>query len=92
MQPLQAGPSPYHPLVRFEGMTKDFWHGELRPGKVYSGQGASALPTACFAKVPPQARQIRVRADVASFVHEIIEFIEGKRAFYAIVARLTPRR
>jgi hypothetical protein len=32
---------------------------------------------------------VRVRADAAFFDHKIIEFIEAKRAFYTIVARLT---
>jgi hypothetical protein len=88
--PCKPGRPSYHPLAHIEGRTKVFWHGELLPGKVYSGQGASALPTAWFAKVPPQARQIRVPANVGSFVHEIIELIEGKRAFYEMVTRLTP--
>jgi hypothetical protein len=41
-----------------------------------------------FAKFPEAIRAVRVRADGALFDHKIIEFIEEKRAFYAIVARL----
>jgi hypothetical protein len=42
-----------------------------------------------FAKMSEAIREVRVRADGAFFDHKIIEFIEGKCAFYAIVARLT---
>jgi hypothetical protein len=40
--------------------------------------------------LPASIHEVRVRADAAFFDHEIVRFIEGKRAFYAIVARLTP--
>lgn len=34
-------------------------------------------------------REVRVRADRAFFDHKITEFVEGRRAFCTIVARLT---
>jgi hypothetical protein len=47
------------------------------------------LLTRAFSKLPEAIREVRVRADGAFFDHKIIEFIEQKHAFYAIVARLT---
>jgi len=43
----------YHPLLCFNGITKDFWHGELRPGDTHTGTGAIELLKASFAKLPP---------------------------------------
>lgn len=42
-----------------------------------------------LAKLPEPSGQVRVRAAGAFCDHKIIEFIEAKRAFYTIVARLT---
>jgi 5-methylcytosine-specific restriction endonuclease McrA len=43
--------------------------------------------------LPVSIREVRVRADSAFFDPERVRFIEGKRAFYTIVARLTrPRK
>ena len=50
--PFKPGRRSYHPLLCFEGQTKDFWHGELRPGHVYTGAGVRPLLAACFAKLP----------------------------------------
>lgn len=87
--PRKPGRPSYHPLVCFEGQKKDFWHGELRPGNAPTGQGASALLTACFAKVPSKVHQIRVRADVGFFDHKLIEVIEARRGKFVLAAKLT---
>ena len=42
-----------------------------------------------FGKLPSGIHRVLVRADGAFYDHEIIEFIEKRRAFYVIVARLT---
>src|SRR5499433_3797079 len=36
--PTKRGRRSYHPLLCFEGRTKDFWHGELRPGNVHTAR------------------------------------------------------
>ena len=38
--PRKRGRPSYHRLVCFEGHTKDFWHGELRPGDAHTATGA----------------------------------------------------
>ncbi len=88
--PRKRGRPSYHPLVCFEGQTKDFWHGELRPGDVHTASGTVWLLRACFAKLPQTVRQIRVRADAGFFNYKVVRAIEARRGKFIIVARLTP--
>jgi hypothetical protein len=88
--PRKRGRPSYHPLVCFEGQTKDFWHGELRPGDARTARGTVELLQACFAKIPETVRQIRVRADAGFYNYKIVRTIEARRGKFVIVARLTP--
>jgi hypothetical protein len=88
--PRKPGRPSYHPLLCFEGHTRDFWHGELRPGDTHTKTGTLKLLAACFAKLPPWARIVFIRADKGFYDHKIIEWLEAKRARFVIVARLTP--
>lgn len=88
--PRKRGRPSYHPLVCFEGQTKDFWHGELRAGDVHTTTGTVWLLRACFAKLPATVRQIRVRADAGFYDYKVIRTIEERRGKFVIVARLTP--
>ena len=88
--PRKRGRPSYHPLLCFEGHTKDFWHGELRPGDTHTKTGTLDLLAACFAKLPPWAKIVFIRADKGFYDHKIIEWLEAKRARFVIVARLTP--
>lgn len=87
--PRKHGRPSYHPWVCFEAQTRDFWQGELRPGNVHTGHGTVKLLAACFAKIPPPVRQIRVRADVGFFDRKVIAAIEAQRGKFVIVAKLT---
>ncbi len=87
--PHKRGRPSYHPLLCFEGQTKDFWHGELRAGDVHTASGTVWLLRACFAKMPQTVRQIRVRADPGFFDHKVIRAIEARKGKFVIVARLT---
>ncbi len=86
--PRKRGRPSYHPLVCFEGQTKDFWHGELRAGDVHTAVGTVWLLRACFAKLPATVRQIRVRADAGFFDYKVIRAVEAHRGKFVIVARL----
>lgn len=88
--PKKRGRPSYHPLLCFNGITKDFWHGELRPGNVHTAAGTIELLGASFAKVPPSVKRIFIRADKGFFDHKTVEYLESKKAFFVIVARLTP--
>jgi hypothetical protein len=88
--PIKRGRPSYHPLLCFEGQTKDFWHGELRPGDAHTASGTLDLLAACFAKNLAGVRVRIVRADKGFFDHKLVEWLEGRRARFVIVARLTP--
>lgn len=87
--PTKRGRPSYHPLLCFEGQTKDFWHGELRPGDVHTSSGALDLLKACFARIPAGVRYVIIRADKGFYDHKIIEWLEERRARFVIVAKLT---
>jgi hypothetical protein len=87
--PIKRGRPSYHPLLCFEGQSKDFWHGELRPGDAHTASGTVDLLGACFAKIPAGVRTVIVRADKGFFDHALIEWLEQHRAGFVIVARLT---
>jgi hypothetical protein len=60
--PIKRGRPSYH-LLCFEGHSRDFWHGELRPGDAHTAAGILDLLKACFAKIPAAVRSVIVRAD-----------------------------
>jgi hypothetical protein len=87
--PKKRGRPSYHPLLCFNGISKDFWHGELRPGNVHTAAGTIELLEASFAKVPSSVKRVFIRADKGFFDHKTVEYLESKKAFFVIVARLT---
>ncbi len=87
--PKKRGRPSYLPLLCFEGRTQDCWEGSYHSGNVYVSTVTIPLLERAFAKLPQPSGSVRIRADGAFFDHKIIEFIEEKQAFYAIVARLT---
>jgi hypothetical protein len=87
--PIKRGRPSYHPLLCFEGQSKDFWHGELRPGDAHTASGTLDLLAACFAKIPTGVRSVIVRADKGFYDHALVEWLEDQRASFVIVARLT---
>ena len=87
--PKKRGRPSYLPLLCLEGNTQDCWEGSYHPGATHVSTITIPLLERAFPKLPDSIREVRVRADAAFFDHKIIEFIEAKRAFYAIVARLT---
>lgn len=86
--PKKRGRPSYLPLLCFEGQTGDCWEASYHPGNTHPGSIFRPLLERAFAKAT-EAREIRVRADSAFYDREITGFIEQKKAFYAIVARLT---
>jgi len=87
--PKKRGRSSYLPLLCFEGNTQDCWEGSYHPGDTHVSTITIPLLERAFPKLPTSIREVRVRADSAFFDQEMVRFIEGDRAFYAIVARLT---
>ena len=87
--PKKWGRPSYHPLLCFNGITRDFWHGELRPGDIHTATGTVELLKAVFAKLPPSVKIVIIRADKGFYDHETIEYLESRRALFVIVAKLT---
>jgi len=87
--PHKKGARSYHPLLCFESHRKEFWHGILRPGDVYTSAGSVEFLEECLVKVPPYVYRIRVRADAGFFDHKFIEPLDEKKIGYAIVAKIT---
>jgi hypothetical protein len=87
--PKKWGRPSYHPLLCFNGITKDFWHGELRPGDTHTATGTIELLKASFAKLPPSVKIVIIRADKGFYDHETIEYLESQKALFVIVAKLT---
>ncbi len=87
--PKKWGRPSYHPLLCFNGITKDFWHGELRPGDTHTATGTVELLKASFAKLPPSVKIVIIRADKGFYDHETIEYLESQKALFVIVAKLT---
>ena len=87
--PIKRGRPSYHPLLCFEGQSRDFWHGELRPGNVHTASGAVDLLKVCFAKVPEEVRSIIVRGDKGFYDRGLVEWLQARKAGFVIVARLT---
>jgi hypothetical protein len=87
--PTKWGRPSYHPLLCFNGITKDFWHGELRPGDTHTATGTVDLLKASFAKLPPSVKVVIIRADKGFYDHETIEYLESNKALFTIVAKLT---
>jgi hypothetical protein len=88
--PHKRGRRSYYPLLCFEAQTRDFWHGELRPGDVGTPRGALGCVRACFGKIPQKDQRVILRADKGFFDHKLLEWVEQQGAGYVVVARLTP--
>lgn len=87
--PKKRGRPSYHPLLCFEGITRDLWEGSFHPGNTHPATASIDLLKKAFLKLPPSVRETRLRADSAFYDHEIIDFLKGNGTFFAIVARLT---
>jgi hypothetical protein len=87
--PHKRGARSYHPLLCFEAHSRDFWHGRLRPGNVYTSFGGPEFLKECLGKIPPGVYRIRVRADSGFFDHKFIEPLDQEGIGYTIVAKMT---
>jgi hypothetical protein len=87
--PLKRGRPSYHPILCFNGLTKDFWHGELHPGDTHTSTGIIELLGASFAKIPPSVKTVIIRADKGFYDHKTVDYLGSKNALFVIVAKLT---
>lgn len=87
--PKKKGRPSYHPLLCFDGITKDFLHGELRSGDSHTATGIIELLEVCFNKIPTSVKTVFARADKGFYDHKTVEYLESKKALFIIVAKLT---
>jgi hypothetical protein len=87
--PKKRGRRSYHPLLCFEAHRQEFWHGSLRPGNTVAATGAVPFLRVCLAKVPRgMARsRLRFRGDAGFFGKRVVEFLDGARVGYTLVAK-----
>src|SRR5713101_6684324 len=79
----------YNPRLCLEANSSCLWDTELRPGNAGTWDGSVELMASCFVNVPPDIRELRVRADAGFGFHPVMEILEARPAQYAVVARLT---
>ena len=87
--PRSAGVRPMFRCCASKDGRRTVGKGATYAGNVHVLTVTIPLLERAFAKLPQPRGAVRLRADGAFFDHKIIEFIEGKSAFYLIVARLT---
>ncbi|MEW6675900.1 MAG: transposase [Nitrospirota bacterium] len=87
--PVKRGRSSYHSLLCFNGITKDFWHRELRAGDTHASTGIIDLLEASFAKLPISVKTVIIRADKGFYDHKTIKYLESKHVLFAIIAKIT---
>lgn len=87
--PRYRGKRSYSPLLCIEANSSYLWDTELRAGNAGTWDGSVELLDTCFANVPPDIRELRVRADAGFGFNPVFEGLEGRPAQYAVVARLT---
>ena len=88
--PRYRGKRSYNPLLCIEAQSSYLWDTKLRTGNAGTWEGSGELLDTCFANVPPDIREIRVRADAGFGFNPVFEALESRPAQYAVVARLTP--
>jgi Transposase DDE domain group 1 len=87
--PRYRGKRSYNPLLCIEANSSDLWDTELRAGNAGTWEGSVELLETCFVNVPPDIREVRVRADSGFGFNPVLEGLEARPAQYAVVARLT---
>ena len=87
--PRYRGKRSYNPLLCIEANSSYLWDTELRAGNAGTWDGSVELLDTCFANVPPDIRELRVRADAGFGFNPVFEGLEVRPAQYAVVARLT---
>jgi hypothetical protein len=87
--PRYRGKRSYDPLLCVEANSSYLWDAELRPGNAGTWDGSIEVLDTCFANVPPDIRELRVRADAGFGFNPVFVALEARTAQYAVVARLT---
>jgi len=88
--PRARGKRSYNPLLCMEANSSYLWDTELRPGNAGTWSGSIELLDTCFANVPSDIRELRVRADAGFGLNPVFDALEAQPVEYTVVARMTP--
>jgi hypothetical protein len=88
--PRHRGKRSYNPMLCMEANSSYLWDAELRAGNAGTWDGSPELLDICFSNVPPDIRELRVRADAGFGVNPVFDALESHSAVYTVVARMTP--
>src|SRR5216683_6647389 len=88
--PRYRGKRSYDALLCMEANSSYLWDAELRPGNAGTWDGSIEVLNTSFANVPPEIRELRVRADAGFGFNPVFVALEARPAQYAVTARLTP--
>src|SRR3989441_4278655 len=84
--PRYRGKRSYDPLLCMEANSSYLWDAELRPGNAGTWDGSVAVLDTSFTNVPPEIRELRVRADAGFGFNPVFVALEDRRAQYAVFA------
>jgi hypothetical protein len=87
--PQRRGRQSHHPLVAVLAEAHFFLHGWLRSGNCGSARGVESFLQEALALIPAHLKLACVRADSGFFADGLLTFLEDKKLFYIVVARLT---
>jgi hypothetical protein len=87
--PRYRGKRSYDPLLCLEANSSFLWDSELRCGDAGTWTGSPGVLASCFASMPSDIREVRVRADSGFGCNPVLELLEQAQAQYAVVARMT---
>jgi hypothetical protein len=87
--PRYRGKRSYNPLVCMETNSTFFWDAELRAGNAGTWDGSVELLDTSFSNVPPDIREIRLRADSGFGFDPVLRVLEQESVDYVVVARMT---
>jgi hypothetical protein len=86
--PRDRGKRSYNPLLCIEANSSYLWDTELRAGNTGTWDGSVELLDTCFANVPPDIREVRVRADAGFGFHPVFQALEARPAEFGPLAQL----
>jgi hypothetical protein len=87
--PRYRGKRSYNPLLCLEANSSLLWDTELRAGNAGTWDGSVELLAESINHLPPDIRELRVRADAGFGYNPVLDTLEARPAQYAVVARLT---
>jgi hypothetical protein len=87
--PRYRGKRSYNPLLCLEANSSLLWDTELRAGNAGTWDGSVEVLADSISRLPPDIRELRVRADAGFGYNPVLDTLEARPAQYAVVGRLT---